>query len=450
MMLRLRKQHGLLLSGVAVLLLLLQGNSVSWAQAPKVASPQTMASKTYRFINGKWFDGKAFVGQEFYSVDGLLRRKSRDRPNSQADAEVIDLKGGYVVPPFGDAHCHHFDSSFNVAQQTQMYLQDGIFYVKVLTNSLKGAREIANQVNIPTGIDVIYAHGGLTGNNSHPIPTYEGLGLGYYNDKDWASHKDEVLKSRRRENDCYYIVDTPTDLDKKWPLILAGKPDFIKVYLLQSEDYEKRKQAQGYGEGIDPKLLPQIVARAHKAGLRVSAHVDSAMDFHNALIAGVDEMAHLPGYYISKSETVAAYHLADNDIALAAKRRVSIVPTANHADYIAEEQDRERTRVNMKDNMARLKQAGVKFGIGTDSYGTDSLKEALYLSKTGVWNNLEMLKMWCENTPHFSFPKRKIGRLHDGYEASFLVLDKNPLEQFENVQTIRLRFKQGHFIVPSK
>ena len=44
------------------------------------------------------------------------------------------------------------------------------------------------------------------------------------------------------------------------------------------------------------------------------------------------------------------------------------------------------------------------------------------------------------------FPNRKIGHLQDGYEASFLVLDQNPLENFENVKTIRRRFKQGNFL----
>jgi len=44
------------------------------------------------------------------------------------------------------------------------------------------------------------------------------------------------------------------------------------------------------------------------------------------------------------------------------------------------------------------------------------------------------------------FPKRKIGHLQEGYEASFLVLDSNPLENFTNVKKIRLRLKQGNFI----
>jgi imidazolonepropionase-like amidohydrolase len=42
---------------------------------------------------------------------------------------------------------------------------------------------------------------------------------------------------------------------------------------------------------------------------------------------------------------------------------------------------------------------------------------------------------------------RRIGKLAPGYEASFLVLDGNPLVDFANVQRIRLRFKQGTVIL---
>lgn len=65
-----------------------------------------------------------------------------------------------------------------------------------------------------------------------------------------------------------------------------------------------------------------------------------------------------------------------------------------------------------------------------------------------VFDNLTLLKMWCESTPETIFPNRKIGKLRDGYEASFLVLNGNPIENFEKVKEISMRFKQGNFILP--
>ncbi len=73
----------------------------------------------------------------------------------------------------------------------------------------------------------------------------------------------------------------------------------------------------------------------------------------------------------------------------------------------------------------------------------------MYLSKLGVWGNLEMLKLWCEVTPEIVFPDRKIGHLKAGYEASFVMLEANPLDDFENVKKIQGRFKQGE-VVPNR
>jgi imidazolonepropionase-like amidohydrolase len=54
--------------------------------------------------------------------------------------------------------------------------------------------------------------------------------------------------------------------------------------------------------------------------------------------------------------------------------------------------------------------------------------------------------MACENTAATIFPGRKIGRLEDGYEASFLVLDGDPLADFGNTGRIAMRFKEGVFL----
>ena len=54
--------------------------------------------------------------------------------------------------------------------------------------------------------------------------------------------------------------------------------------------------------------------------------------------------------------------------------------------------------------------------------------------------------MWSVTAAQTIFPRRKIGHLRVGYEASFIVLRGNPLEDFERVKDIQLRFKQGLLI----
>jgi len=38
---------------------------------------------------------------------------------------------------------------------------------------------------------------------------------------------------------------------------------------------------------------------------------------------------------------------------------------------------------------------------------------------------------------------RKIGALREGYEASFVALRRNPLDDLESVRSIKIRVKQG-------
>jgi imidazolonepropionase-like amidohydrolase len=43
-----------------------------------------------------------------------------------------------------------------------------------------------------------------------------------------------------------------------------------------------------------------------------------------------------------------------------------------------------------------------------------------------------------------------IGALSEGYEANFLALEGNPVEDLQNVRKIKTRFKQGFLIEPQK
>ena len=161
----------------------------------------------------------------------------------------------------------------------------------------------------------------------HGVEIYEGLALFQ---RPGARTPEEIKKLRAsnvRENDSYYIVDTAEDPARKWPAVLAGRPDFIKIYLVASERYEEtRRRTDTVGDrGVDPRLVPLIVRRAHTASLRVSAHVDTVSDYRTALRGGVDMMAHLPGYYIDAKDDPKRYKLTEADARETANRKVWVI-----------------------------------------------------------------------------------------------------------------------------
>jgi imidazolonepropionase-like amidohydrolase len=97
-------------------------------------------------------------------------------------------------------------------------------------------------------------------------------------------------------------------------------------------------------------------------------------------------------------------------------------------------------------NLQLLKKYGVRIAIGSDEYRQTSVREAFYLHRLSVFTNAELLRIWCENTAAAIYPHRNIGHLEEGYEASFLVLRGDPLEDFSNTQKIELRVKQGEIL----
>jgi imidazolonepropionase-like amidohydrolase len=425
--------HGLICRSLVAVVLL------SGALATQAGAQQRAA---VHLIHGQWFDGEQFVATDFYLQDGVLTHHPRDPKK----ATQIDLAGKFVVPPYGDAHEHNFDGIYGTAKVDAEYMQDGIFYAQGMTDTTDGAAEVvaAHLVNTPTTPDVTYAHGGLTGVNGHPKEVYESLGLGFFYPAT-AEQRAQVVAAHGREGTAYWEIATAADLDAKWPKVLAAKPDLIKVYLANSASFaQATAERPELGEGIDPALVPLIVQRAHAAGLKVAVHINDAADFHVAVTAGADEMAHLPGYGLTATSNAALETLADADIALAAAHHVKAQATAGLAtDENTPAADVAVRRRVQRDNLGRLKRAGVPILVGSDRYSQDSLHEADYLQALGVWTNAEMLRMWSMTTPQAIFPKRKIGCLAEGCEASFLVLNGNPIADWKASHGIADRWKQG-------
>ena len=410
---------------------------------------QAAAAKSVAFTGGHWFDGQTFrdntsTGKPLYAVNGWFTAKKPSRIDS-----VIDLKNWFIVPPFGEAHNHNLDFSDEEqwARIKSMYLRDGIFYIKNPTNLPRAAAPLAGRINIPTSVDAVFAHGGMTATDGHP------LGLVKRN-----IERGGMLPADADGGFCW-IIDTVADLDRKWPTILAGKPDFIKTTLVYSEEFAKRKDDKNYftWKGLDPALLPEIVKRVHRAGLRVSTHVESATDFHHAVVAGADEINHLPGFRPENNDPVkgydnlARYRISEADARLAGQRKIVVVTTSGTTiDMSFKEgvdvKKAEAVREMLTHNLQILHRHGVRIAIGSDSFRQTSQPEALALKRLGAFDSLTLLKMWCENTAGTIFPKRKIGHLKEGFEASFLALSGNPLQDFSHIKGIELRFKQGEII----
>ena len=354
--------------------------------APAVLS----AHGVQRYDNGRWYDGTRFVQRTMWSVDGVFREAFDGEPDS-----VVDLNDGWVIPPFGDAH-HH-------ALEIQPFLSAGIFYVKNPNNLRSDAEKLRSRVNLPESVDILFSHGGLTATGGHPAPLYE------------RNARQRGKDPMKLDGDAYFAIDDESDLAKTWPAILAGRPDFIKIYL--------------EAKALDRKLAPLVVERAHAAGLTVSAHVTTAADFRAAVAAGVDEITHLPLQPLTAEDAKGA----------SAKEVRVVTTTISHRDTSGVPDIDALHRHNIR----LLRDHGVAMVIGTDDSRL-AVSEAENLLRIGAFDVRTLLRVWTVDTPRAIFPSRRIGRLAEGFEASFLALEANPLEDFGAVRRIAIAVKQGH------
>jgi hypothetical protein len=386
------------------------------------------------FRNGRWFDGSRFSQRVLFSVDGVLSASRPARIGS-----VVDLAGGFVVPPFAEGHNHWLEPRA-IEAYNQLYLKDGVFYLKDQANASVIRRQLDAALNKPTTVEFISANEGWTGPGGHPLQiALQFLKFGSF-PAGWTE--------KDLDGNVVMEVASAADIDRKWPGFLAGRPDFTKVFLLYSEEFEARKNDPEYRfhRGIDPALVPEIARRAHAAGLRLSAHVYTAKDFHNALVGGVDDVAHMPGTGYDPKLGPSAFRISEADARLAAERRVTVTTTLS---WLTDEMESDATAANrlveevIRPNVAILQRFGVMLLVGSDSFRQSSASEAMLLSKVRLFSNLELLRMWCVTTPRAIFPARRIGRLDPGYEASFLVLEGDPVADFGNTGKISLRVKRG-------
>ncbi|WP_025744035.1 amidohydrolase family protein [Aquimarina pacifica] len=387
-------------------------------------------NRVIQCINGNWYNGEIFEKKTVWLKNGLIHFENRGKVDT-----IIDLSAKFVIPPFAEAHNHNLESDYKLEERINSYLSNGVFYVKLLSSIKKRITPLMHHYNKYDGLDISMAHAPLTASGGHPIALRKKF-LEYGRFKDLFNSIEEI------EYHGYVIINDLEDLNKKWDKILSFSPNFIKLNLLYSEEYDERKNDTTFfgKKGLDPKLIPDIVKKAHASNLRVSAHVATAYDFHVAVSSKVDEIAHLPEIHNGKRIDL-------DDAILAKKNDITVVTTVSLVKKNKGKENYKALIENVSFNLKLLKKVGVKLAIGSDIYTDNSVQEFNFLYELDIFSNQELLKMWTENASNTIFPNRKIGKLKEGFEGSFLVVDKNPLLDIFNInKSIVLKVKEGFIL----
>ena len=402
--------------------------------APLQAAPP---APQYAFTNGKWWDGKQFQTRTMYAIDGVLHSSWNGRLD-----ETIDLGGRYVIPPLTEVHAHWIEPK-RFDNFISCYLADGIYYVRDPSSSPYVVNQLRDKVNLPNSVDMVWSLQSFNGPGGHPSNEYAKLADYGVIPMAWKNNLDPNI---------LFIVNNKKEIDERIEMLKKERPDYVKMFLEYSEDYQKRlKDPKTYGErGIDPKLVPYVVKKVHELGLKVLAHVYTVGDYRAALYGGVDEMVHMPGVRYEPGMDKKRFLLTEEDARETKRRGVVVNPTMAYSYEYIDTNPKYAKLVRDEifiPNLKLLKDHGVKILSGSDFYYHNVTEELARLKGSKLFTDEELLVMTTRTSSQAIFPNRKIGQLDDGYEADFLVLDRNPAENIDNINSITLRVKQGRRLV---
>lgn len=398
------------------------------APAPEAGAP--VLYEGARLISG----GEVIEDAAFLVEKGEFKAVGKRGSVEAAGATRVDLKGKTVIPALVDAHAHlgwtllkenrtdtDTYSKENLTDHLKRYAYYGIAAVRNLGID-KGEIAYDLRANPVPGAALL-----LTAGRGIAMPG-AGPGQLYWRPVAYGVSNEAEARAAVRE-------------------LAAKKVDIVKMWV---------DDRMGTVQKLTPELRRVIIDEAHKNNLKAVAHIFYREDAKDLLRAGIDGFAHgvrdvdiddeFMALIKARPEVWVIPNLPDRgtrpeDLELAAG---SLPPT-----QIARLRDN-ATKPNMDlynvqaRNLAKLNAAGVKIGYGTDAgvaVGWTAHQELADMVNAGMTPAQVLLA--ATKTAAEITGLSKLGAVAVGKNASFVVLDANPLDEISNTRKISQVYLQG-------
>lgn len=350
------------------------------------------ALATFALVNGILIDGTGSdpIPDAVVVVQGsqIAAVGPRSQVEIPADAQIIDVEGGTILPGLIDAHVHY--AYANAAR----WAQAGITTVRSLGEA--GWGSVCDRKSVEGDIARVVSAG--------PIVTVpQGYPIRYFG------------------SEAALAISSPEQA-RAWAEKLLGPDlcqDVIKV-ALESEPQ------------LSDEELQAMVEVAHERNTIVSAHVTFVSDLKKALANDVDDMAHM-----------VRDRLPDEVVDQMIAEDVYVVPTLKIFSLL------HLSTLNAS-NLKRFVDAGGNVAVGTD-YNNSKFPEDMYLLEMEAMQSAGMTPMQVivaatSNGAHVCNLDDTIGTLESGKMADLLVVQGDPLENLRALADVQLVIHGGIII----
>jgi imidazolonepropionase-like amidohydrolase len=352
-------------------------------------------------------------------VNGHIQSIGHDTPQTAGAAQVLDLKGKWLLPGFVDAHAHIGDlaSARRAVRSGTTTARDmGVNHFADI-----GIREL-NHAGVGDVPDIVAA-----GYHVRPHPA------------------DEFFLDFPQLADLMGGVRGAESVRRMVRAMASRGVNVIKVMATQRAGLPE----------TDPRLrefndeeLTAVVDEANKAGLWVAAHAHGDEGAAAAVRAGVHSIEH--GTFLS-----------DDTLRLMKEKGVYFVPTiATVQDLIdpGGDYDDPILQIRGRAMMPRVREVtskawkmGIKIVAGTDTgYMPRSNRripdEIVEFVNVGI-PPMDAIKAATSVSAQCLGVEKRTGSIRTGYEADFVIVDRNPLDDIRNVQDVLIVINNGRIAV---
>lgn len=440
--------------------------------ALKAASAQNYLIKNVTVIDTR--NGKAIPGKNVFLQDGLVQSITNvnDKKPAQGATEV-DGRGKFLMPGLADGHIHFFQSGSLYTRPDAVDLRKTRPYDEELKFAANNITDYLRRY-LRLGITSVMDVGGPFNNfiirdsTSKTITAPNVMVTGplfsmVENDFFGSDKPIEKITSKQ-------------EVDLLFEKMISRKPDFIKVWYIANAANPPEKNFE---------LVKYIAGKTHAQGLKLAVHATELQTAELAVDAGADILVH----------SVEDSLVPESFIRKLKARNVSLIPTlivglnyyrsfsgrlphhpqdlywANAFTYgsltdpeamdtatmpraikmlrrIGIPGSETKTMAIMQANLKKLYAAGVNIATGTDAGNIGTMHASSYLQELEAMQQAglsiaEILKASTINVATAFGKEKSWGSVEKGKVADLLLLDKNPIDALQNLNSIAMVFKTG-------